>query len=292
MRKLSFAVVGGDARQARLAELFEREGHTVRAYVLDKYVFAGRTIHSDDLGQLCEPCDCVVLPLPVQGEPGMLLSPLSGICISLRRVFELLPEGQLAAAGKIGPAVYRMAEEHGIYLEDYLEREEFSVSNAVATAEGAIQIAMEELPITLHGSKCLVVGYGRIGKLLSSCLKAFGAHVTASARKHSDIAWIRAYGCEALHTNRLDGMLRDFDVVFNTVPHEVLGAPLLEELKEGCLCVDLASKPGGIDFENAKKLGIKTIWALSLPGKVAPVTAGNILKETIINIIENREGQK
>ena len=50
------------------------------------------------------------------------------------------------------------------------------------------------------------------------------------------------------------------------------------------LIIDLASKPGGVDMDAARDLGVKVIWALGLPGKVAPVTAGNIIKETICNI--------
>lgn len=44
-------------------------------------------------------------------------------------------------------------------------------------------------------------------------------------------------------------------------------------------------KSRGVDFDSAKKLGLNVIWALSLPGKVAPVTAAVFIKETIYNII-------
>ena len=42
----------------------------------------------------------------------------------------------------------------------------------------------------------------------------------------------------------------------------------------------------GVDFEKAKEMGIKTIWALSLPGKVAPVTAAGFIRDTVYNIID------
>ena len=47
----------------------------------------------------------------------------------------------------------------------------------------------------------------------------------------------------------------------------------------------MASKPGGVDLEAAAQLGVKVVWALSLPGKVAPVTAGRSIKTTIYNIL-------
>ena len=54
--------------------------------------------------------------------------------------------------------------------------------------------------------------------------------------------------------------------------------------------IDLASKPGGIDFDAARELGVNTIWALSLPGKVAPISAGQIICDTIHNILTEMEG--
>ena len=77
--------------------------------------------------------------------------------------------------------------------------------------------------------------------------------------------------------------MADCDVVFNTVPDKIIGGNELLTAKN-TLIIDLASKPGGVDMEKAKDLGVKVIWALGLPGKVAPVTSGNIIKETILNI--------
>ena len=71
----------------------------------------------------------------------------------------------------------------------------------------------------------------------------------------------------------------------NTVPHRVLGVEELADLKEGCLVIDLASKPGGVDLEAARQLGVRVIWALSLPGKVAPVTAGAAIRNTVYNLM-------
>ena len=74
-------------------------------------------------------------------------------------------------------------------------------------------------------------------------------------------------------------------LVVNTVPVRVLREAELADLKPGCLVIDLASKPGGVDFDAAARLGVKAFWALSLPGKVAPVTAGKSIKTTIYNIL-------
>jgi dipicolinate synthase subunit A len=147
---------------------------------------------------------------------------------------------------------------------------------------------MEELPITLHGAQCLIIGFGRIGKVLAGSLAGLGAHVTVSARKAEDFAWIEASGYRKTDTRRLKENLSQYDIVFNTVPSLILSRPLLELLKPGCLCVDLASKPGGVDFAAAADLGVNCIWALSLPGKVAPHTSGDIIRSTFRSILEER----
>ena len=143
------------------------------------------------------------------------------------------------------------------------------------TAEGAIQLAMEELPITLHGARVLVIGYGRLGRVLADRL----------ARRYADLAWAENCGYGVEHTGQLEGWLCGYDLVVNTVPVRVLREAELADLKPGCLVIDLASKPGGVDFDAAARLGVKAFWALSLPGKVAPVTAGKSIKTTIYNIL-------
>lgn len=144
---------------------------------------------------------------------------------------------------------------------------------------------MEELPITIHGSRALVIGYGRVGRTLAPRLAALGARVSVAGRKFSDLAWAESCGYGVEHTGQLEGWLCCYDLVINTVPARILNAPDLADLRPACLVIDLASKPGGVDFEAAARLGVKVIWALSLPGKVAPVTAGKSIKSAIYNIL-------
>lgn len=144
---------------------------------------------------------------------------------------------------------------------------------------------MEELPITLHGARALVIGYGRLGKVLARQLRGLGVRVSVAARKYADLAWIRAEGLEAERSDQLSGWLCGYDLVVNTVPAPILGREELTQLKPGCLVIDLASKPGGVDFDAAAQLGVKAVWALSLPGKVAPVTAGLAIRDAIYNIL-------
>lgn len=283
-----FWVVGGDLRQVKLAQLLQADGHTVQTFAMEQRPEPGVLTGSDTLRGI-ERAHCVILPLPSAGEGGILNAPLSARKIPVEAVIRAMRPGQLLCAGKLPPELTALAKERGLQLYDYFEREELAVKNAVPTAEGAIQIAMEELPTTIFGARVLVIGYGRIGKLLAHRLKGMGAKVTVSARNYRDLAWIEAFGYCAEHTDQLQGWLCNYDLIINTVPAMVLGESVLEDVSPDCLVIDLASRPGGVDMESAAALGLKVIWALSLPGKVAPVTSGKIIRDTIYHILQEVE---
>ena len=174
---------------------------------------------------------------------------------------------------------------------DILKREDLSVLNAVSTAEGTIKIAIEETPKNLHGSNILVLGFGRIGKVLSNMLKGLGAKVSCEARKNSDLAWIKAYGYEPIPLPTLKDNLNRFDIIINTIPYIILDKENLENVKRDALVIDLASNPGGVDRDEIKNQKIKFIWALSLPGKISPVTSAEFIKETLYNIFNEIKGE-
>ncbi len=282
LRAKNIWVAGGDPRQAALAALLADDGHSVHTYALEQ-----------GAGTKCEPsldgadrADCVVLPLPAAGADGKLNTPLSADSHELPEVLDALRPGQLVCAGMAGEGLKRMAEERDLVLRDYFAREELAVLNAIPTAEGAIQIAMEELPITLHDARVLVVGCGRLGKALAPRLRALGARVWVSARRYEQRAAAESMGLGSEGVDHLPDWLCSYDLVFNTVPARILGVEELAALKEDALVIDLASRPGGVDMDAAAALGVRVIWALSLPGKVAPVTSGRYIKDTIYHIME------
>ncbi len=289
---LTFAVVGGDMRQAKLAEMLSADGHFVYAYALEKADMSSSAVIKTGLQQALCAADCVILPLPVSGKAGFVNTPVSKEICSLDEVFSRIRPNQLVCAGRVDDNCKKIASAYGVRVIDYYAREELMVANALCTAEGAIAIAMDNTAITLCSAKILVIGFGRIGKLLSNRLHGLGADVYVSARSHADHAWIRAYGFKPLHTYRLGGLLSDFDVIINTVPATVLDENLLREVKKNSLLLDLASKPGGIDFASAAGLGLHVIWALSLPGEAAPITSGAIIRDTIYNILREEEEEK
>ena len=164
-------------------------------------------------------------------------------------------------------------------------QEEMALLNAVPTAEAAIELALSQLPITLWESRCLLTGFGRCAKPLARLLTAFGAQLTVCARSPKDLALARSFGLTALPLAQMDTLLPQQQLIFNTVPAPILGKEQLRLLPHDCLLIDLASGAGGIDHLAARSLGLRCLHSLALPAKTAPVTAGNILCDTVIQMI-------
>ena len=140
-----------------------------------------------------------------------------------------------------------MANDEYVEIIDIMKREELAVLNTIATAEGTIQIAIENTNKILHGSEILILGFRRIGKVLARKLAGLSAKVTCAARKDEDLAWIKAYGHKTININTIGDNLKQFDIIINTVPHMILTEERLQNVREDCLLIDLASNPGGID---------------------------------------------
>ena len=278
--KQTIGLIGGDRRQAELAGLLAQDGHPVRTYGLEEWLPESGCALEQAAAAGGSP-----LPPPLCREPGILNC--CGRTVSTAEVFRLLRPDALVLGGQIQAA--QRAEASGVVLHDYFRREEVTVANAAATAEAALRVAMEHSGESLLGMECLVLGFGRIGKLLCSRLHGLGARVTAAARKPADLAWIRAYGWQPLEITRLDGALGAFHLVYNTVPAQILDRPLLLQLPRRSLCVELASVPG-IDLTAAEELGLSCVWARSLPGRMVPRTAAEILHRAVRQIILEERG--
>ena len=279
------SVIGGDLRQLTLARLLRAEGYHVFLYGFDKddTILDGLKNESDLDFVLS--ADIVVLPVPVTFDGSAVNSPYSDNPLGIDELLDGVNPSAIIFGGQIKPNLAQALSARSIAYRDYLKREELAVRNAIPTAEGAIEIAISETPITIHGSKSLVLGYGKIGKILTKDLCGMGAQVYAAARKYADLAMIEGHGYEPLAINSLKERIQEFDIIFNTVPALILDDETLKKVRKDALIIDLASKPGGVDFDKAKEYGVRVIWALSLPGKIAPITSGAIIKDTIMNII-------
>lgn len=286
MTKKVIAVLGGDKRMDFAARELIRLGYDVRQW--------GRSADDDAKAfskiakEWFSDVDVLMLPLPTSLDGTHLSTPLCQSAEKLRmETLFCVASQKLWLVGRLSEALHLRAERDGIRLIDYFENEILQLKNAIPTAEGAIEIAMRELPVVLDGTKVAVLGYGRIGEVLSQKLKALGAEVTVWARRREVCARAELLGCKAEQivgetSLRFDTNTR---IIFNTVPSRLLTRTVLGALPCECMIIDLASAPGGVDFAAAKELGIPAVWATALPGKCAPESAGIILGETVHSIL-------
>ena len=279
IRKIVF--IGGDHRQTVALSLLS-EKYEVAAVGFDGFSGElGNAVRVEELEKAVNGAFAVVLPLPYTRDKLHIFAPL---CSS-----EILVEDVLAAAVPTARIYGGMLDDYitarARNAVDYYESEELQIMNSVPTAEGAIAIAMEELPITLFDAKAVVIGFGRVAKLLAHRLCSLGVKVTVCARREDDRAYARAYGYDTVDFGVLGEAMGEADVIFNSVPHHVITPDMYRYIRHGTPLIDLASRPGGLDFERAKQYGLNVIWALSLPGKVAPVTAGRIIADTLEKLI-------
>ena len=282
----AITVVGGDLRIVKLIEMLNNDGYKVYTYALEN---SEELLNLDGV-EMCPTLEeavsyskVVVGPVPLSSDRRRISSPFGRNVVELEDFITAL-KGKYLIAGNIN--ISDKLEEMGVQSIDLLKREEFSVLNTIATAGGTIQIAMEETQRTVHGTNVLIMGFGRIGKVLAKMLDGIGAKVYCEARKNEDISWIKAYGYNPIHLNDLDENLGKFDIIINTIPFQLLSAEKLDLVKPEAVIIDLASNPGGVDRKAAREKGLKVIWALSLPAKVAPLTSAEFIKETLYHVLK------
>ena len=285
---MKFAIIGGDLRTIKLVEMLAKDENEIYIYGLEKaeeLKNKSNIITCDTIKNAVQDAEIVIGPIPFSSNGTTINSPFGDKEITIREMMHVI-NAKVLIAGGITPEVYDLANDEYIEIVDIMKREELAVLNTIATAEGTIQIAIENTNKILHGSEVLILGFGRTGKVLARKLAGLAVKVTCAARKDEDLAWIQAYGHKATNINALGENLSEFDIIINTVPHMILTEEKLGYVKQECLLIDLASNPGGIDKKAVKDKNLKFAWALSLPGKVAPTTSAEFIKETIYNIIK------
>lgn len=271
VNNINICVLGGDDRMVyALGEL--SKAYKIGCFGIDRdEAFAFK--YTDLKTAVCN-SNVILLPLPFSTDRIRVFSPLCSLDIKLDSLLSHLNENHKVIGGKMSDDFIQKLTEKGCKYYDYYNSEQLTIMNAIPTAEGALSIAINETDITLFGSKCAIFGYGRIGRILARYLKNMGANVTVFARSEQALSWAEAEGCTPVYFSDAQSKIAEKDVIFNTVPALIIDKKLIDKTKKDVLIIDLASAPGGVDRDYAKKKSRKVIFALSLPGKIAPKSAG------------------
>lgn len=282
---MKVALVGGDRRSALLAQLLWRDGHRVRCYALEKALLPAEIPRDSCLPAALYGADAVILPVPAEKGP-LLNTPLSAQNLMLEELWDNLWPEQWVFGGGFGEASAARALQGGQILCDLLCRPGFVTGNAALTAEAAVGILIRESEGSLRHSRCLLLGCGRIGKLLARKLAGLGADVTVMARKAADRALVAELGYTPLEPEALEGRIGDFDLIVNTVPARVLSDAALCCVAPEALLLELASPPGGFNRDLARNIGLRALIAPGLPGQYSPLAAARLMRREIEAALE------
>lgn len=279
---MKFLIIGGDMRNVEVANILSSKGHNCLIYGLNRIDSSDINVKTADVvSTSIKGCDGVILPVPVSKDGVRITAPYSNDDIYLAEIFSTVDKTTPIFGGVVGKNLKDAAAFRGIKIIDYMDDENVRIRNAQLTAEGAVEIAINRTKHSIWGSEILVCGYGRIGKFVAKYLKALGGNVTISSRKEDTITEAILRGYNAVNTQNISDDIKRFDLIINTVPTLVFDKILLSKCKKSTKIIDLASAPGGVDFDWAKVLNIDAIHALSIPGKTAPVTSAEIITNYI-----------
>lgn len=286
LQGVRLTVAGGDDRELFLIPELVKLGAyiTVAGFEKGPELTGVKTVST--LQEAVSGVDAILLPMPGTDDRGIVKAKYAQAPLQLtKEVLQLIPPSVPVFIGWARSALKTAAKAFGLKLVEYNNVDELAILNSIPSAEGAIQMAMEATSITIHGSESVVLGFGKSGSTLAHTLHAMGAKVSLVARKEGDLARAYESGLRPVHFMDLALEAAKAEIIFNTVPSLVLDRVVLDNVNRDAVIIDVASAPGGTDFEYASLLGIKALLAPGLPGIVAPKTAGKILAQVLPKLI-------
>lgn len=284
MQHQHIIVLSGDERQIQVMKQIATKGVYITAVGftnqdIEHNFITHQTIATTNFSS----ADAILLPVAGVDNEGNIAIEGSDEKLSLtKELLEQTPKKCLVFSGGANQTLRTIVNSANRKLIPIFERDDVAIANSIPTAEATLQIAMEETKQTIHNANVTIIGYGRIGTTMAHLFHQVGANVTVATRKNTDIAKSKILHYQSVHSEHMVEVLQQSDIIINTVPALLLDKDALEAITPSSLIIDVASKPGGTDFNMAEQLGIKAIHALALPGKVAPITAGNIIADILI----------
>ena len=270
-QKLTIAILGGDGRETEMASLATDAGASVRLFGAPPSNRRDVTTTAS-LAEALDGAGIAILPIPYPGADGALYAPFAEAPIRITADdLSAMAAGALVITGKSDAFLDTAAEEAHVIVREYENDTDLMLLRAPAIAEGAIRVAIEHSPVTVHGTQIGLVGFGRIGSVLTRSLIALNANVHVFARRAEARAAAYALGAKPHLFDAVPQVFPELEILYNTAPAAVVDAAALAHVRRGSLVVDLAAPPGGIDLAAAREYGLSTIWARGL-GASAPRT--------------------
>lgn len=266
-------IIGGDARQKYLYYEIMNNGFHVSSYDVPDIK------DCSNLNEALQKNNIFILPIPFTKNGKNIYSPSKDISIDF--LLSVIKPFSKIYGGCFTSDFKNKCQGNNISTCDFMDNDTFELKNAIATAEGAIAEAVINSSINLHMANCLVLGYGKCGRAIASRLQALNCNVCVCVRRHEQMALAFESGHHYMNITSLAREIRHYDYIFNTIPTLVLTRNVLCNAKSEVTIIDIASKPGGTDFDACSHLGLNAHLCLSIPGKYAPKASSKIIYDCL-----------
>jgi dipicolinate synthase subunit A len=289
--KGNITVIGADLRQIYMIKSFYEKGYTVYTYGINNDLITDKIRKTSSLHEAISKSNILICPIPFSKDNKDIAFLNLYEDKNVKHFMEELNSNHILFAGLIPDYLSSYCNRNKITHYDFMKMNDVAILNAIATAEGTIAEAIKRSSINLHGSKSLVLGFGRCAQILASKLKAFDVDIYVCARSKDDCAFATAYGYNSILLDNLENELNKFDFVFNTIPALILTKDKLEKLSPYVTIIDIASAPGGLDYKASESLNLNASLCSGLPGIYSPKSSGEILADVVENILIERSGE-
>ena len=282
MEKLKLLCAVGDARHLYMCSSLAEDYEVYAVGCID----LPRGVRS--IGKLGGRADALVLPMlnNAASREGDVFVRCAEGTVRLTELLWRLNENAPVLGALAGEDVIGLCAGLGHCFIDYFKDGELVRLNCIPTAEAALELAMHSLDVTVKDTKTLVIGFGNVARECARVFGALGSDITCAVRREEAAREAQAAGFGSVLIDPDTAFTEGFDVIINTAPALVLDERQLLSIKRGAVVIDLASRPGGTDFEAAQRLGVRAVHALALPGKYAPVSAGEYIAKTAARILK------
>ena len=281
MKKFDIAIIGGDRRTACMAQVFQEKGLRTISYGTVTLPKSPPACRADSLQDAVSASHILVFGIPFQKNDYLFFQESMPL-VSLAELKRCLRKHHHIFGGIIPETFRHHCETREISCYDFMTDESLTIFNAIATAEGAIAEALLHKDTNLHHSRCLVLGYGRCGKVLADKLRGLSARVTVCSRNLQELSLADSLGMDTLALSALRPEIRHFEYIFNTIPSKILTEDCLQCLSPGTLIIDIASGAGGVNLDAAARHDISVLHCPGLPGKYAGYSSARRLAEYVL----------
>lgn len=285
-----FSIIGGDDRLSYMAKNLSDMNFSVITYKTTPKINYQKIKQATSIKDAVITSKNIICPIPLTRDGKSITNKLKNCNLPMLELQNNLNSNQNFFAGCIPKEFVKFTNEKNIFIYDYMKNNSFSIYNSIATAEAAIAEAILNNQINMHSSNCLVLGFGKCGKLIAHKLKNLCKTVTICARNENDRTFANAYGYEFFNLNKLKTNINNFEYIFNTIPAMILNKEVVDNISKNSFILDIT--PVGTDITACKEKSINAKISLAIPGKFKSKSSAEVLTNITLKALKKTKKYK